>query len=126
MALYAARQPIEPRSIRAPLRLEARRSPGHVPGAARHAHGDLLGSGAASTAGHTARAIGAHVRIRLRCRVSRRNRRDRHCSEHRWRPDLGRGRFPGSCATVCVAPCDVVRIAGESTAGQEQAELDRQ
>src|SRR5260370_40600610 len=66
MALYAPGQPIEPRSIRTPLRLEARRGPGHVPSAARHAHGDLHGSGAAAAAGHAACAIGAHVRIHRR------------------------------------------------------------
>jgi uncharacterized protein DUF202 len=58
--------PIEPGSIRAPLRLEARRGPGHVPGAARDAHGDLHGSGAAAAAGNAACAIGAHVRIHRR------------------------------------------------------------
>src|SRR5258707_783401 len=36
-------------------------------------------------------------------RMGRRDRRDRDCSEHRWRPNLGQRRIPRPCATACVA-----------------------
>src|SRR6202165_3491326 len=45
-----------------------------------------------------------------------RDRRDRNRSEHRWWPNLGRGRIPGSRATPCVAPLEI-RVAHAARTG---------
>jgi DMSO/TMAO reductase YedYZ molybdopterin-dependent catalytic subunit len=61
----------------------------------------------------------------LRRCMGRRDRRHRDCSEHRWRPNLGRGRIPRPCTTACVATLEI-RLAYTEKVGTVHAAGPRQ